>query len=221
MDQFLFAGRAFDAFLFDVDGTLLSSIEVAERVWTRWARKFDIDASAFLPTIHGRRAIDSVRSLNIPGIDAEKEAAEITEQEMHDVQGIHAIRGAQEFLSSLPPHRWAIVTSAPRALALRRLDAAGLRPSSVLITAEDIVHGKPDPSCYLEAASRLGAEARNCLVFEDATAGIRAGEAAGASVVVITALHTQPMRTSHPKRRDFTGLRAVVRDERLALQITD
>jgi sugar-phosphatase len=221
LNQFLFDGRTFDAFLFDVDGTLLSSIEVAERIWMRWAAKFDIDVATFLPTIHGRRTVDSIRSLNIPGIDPAKEAAEITEAEIHDVEGVHAIRGAKEFLASLPESRWAIVTSAPRALAMRRLEAAGLKPSSVVVTAEDIVDGKPDPACYLTAARRLGFDAKQCLVFEDAVAGIRAGEASGASVVVITALHREPIETPHPQCVDFSALRAVLRDERLALQVTE
>ncbi|MFL6618343.1 MAG: HAD-IA family hydrolase [Povalibacter sp.] len=218
MNERLFAGRSFDAFLFDVDGTLLSSIEVAERVWTRWAAKFGIDAATFLPHLHGRRAVDSIRHLNIPGIDAEREAVEITLAEIEDVKGVHPIAGVQSFLESLPASRWAIVTSAPRALALRRLEAAGLKAPAVIVTAEDITNGKPDPSCYLAAASQLGFDAKNCLVFEDAAAGIRAGEAAGAQVLVITALHDGLMQTEHPTRVDFTRLRAkVTADGRLEL----
>src|SRR5512146_1136007 len=134
----LFDGRSFAALLFDMDGTLLSSIEAAERVWGRWAAQFGIDAATFLPTIHGRRTIESVRSLNIPGMDVEKEAAAITRAELEDVAGIHAIAGACELIASLPEDRWAIVTSAPRALAIRRLEAIALRPPTVFITAEDI-----------------------------------------------------------------------------------
>jgi sugar-phosphatase len=210
LNDILFAGRAFDAFLFDVDGTLLSSIEVAERVWTRWAKKFDIDAATFLPQIHGRRAADSVRHLNIPGIDVDKEVDEITQAEMDDIDGVHAIEGAKAFLESLPDSRWAIVTSASRALAQRRLHAVGLRLPNVLVTAEDIVNGKPDPACYRTAAERLGFDVRNCLVFEDAEAGVRAGENAGAEVMVITAVHHDPLKTSHPTSRDYRNLHVVV-----------
>src|SRR5688572_3002214 len=122
----LFDGRSFAAILFDMDGTLLSSIEAAERVWTRWAARFGIDARTFLHDIHGRRAVDSVRRLNIPGVDPEAEAEAITLAEIEDVDGVHAIPGAQEFVAMLPRERWAIVTSAPRALAVRRLAAAAL-----------------------------------------------------------------------------------------------
>lgn len=204
-----FDGRAFAAFLFDMDGTLLSSIEAAERVWSRWAAQFGIDAATFLPGIHGRRTIESVRSLNIPGIDVEAQAAAITQAEIEDVQGIHAIDGVHEFLASLPKERWAIVTSAPRALASRRLQAIGLQVPSVFITAEDIPKGKPDPACYQLAASRLGYRADDCLVFEDVPAGIQAGEAAGAKVVVITATHRHAIDTPHPRVRDYSNLRAM------------
>ena len=211
-------GRSFAAILFDMDGTLLSSIEAAERVWTRWAARFGIDARTFLHDIHGRRAVDSVRRLNIPGVDPEAEAEAITLAEIDDVEGVRAIPGAKEFVSSLPKQRWAIVTSAPHALAVRRLEAAGIATPAVFITAEDIPKGKPDPACYQLAARNLGWTADDCLVFEDAAAGIRAGEAAGAAVAVITATHQQPIETPHPTRADFQGLHATIRpDGRLQL----
>ncbi len=209
----LFEGRSFAAILFDMDGTLLSSIEAAERVWTRWAARFGIDARTFLHDIHGRRAVDSVRRLNIPGVDPEAEAAAITLAEIDDVEGVRAISGAKEFVAMVPKERWAIVTSAPRALAVRRLQAAGLSAPSVFITAEDIPKGKPDPACYQLAASKLGWSADDCLVFEDAPAGIRAGEAARAAVAVITATHQHPMETSHPSYADYLRLRAMVRPD--------
>jgi sugar-phosphatase len=205
----LFDGRSFAALLFDMDGTLLSSIEAAERVWGRWAAQFGIDAATFLPTIHGRRTIESVRSLNLPGVDPEEQAAAITRAELEDVEGVHAIPGAHEFIASLPQNRWAIVTSAPRALAIRRLEAAGLRPPTVFITAEDIPKGKPDPACYQLAASQLGFKTEDCAVFEDAAAGIEAGERAGAAVVVITATHQHVIDTPHPKLKDYRNLRTI------------
>jgi sugar-phosphatase len=90
------------------------------------------------------------------------------------------------------------------------LEAAGLTPPRVFITAEDIPKGKPDPSCYQLAASRLGWRAEDCLAFEDAPAGIRAGEAAGAAVIVVTATHQRPIDTPHAKIPDCRGLRALV-----------
>jgi sugar-phosphatase len=194
----LFPDREFAAFLFDMDGTILTSIVAAERVWGDWARRHGLNIEAFLPTIHGRRTVETVRSVGLPGIDAEAEARAITQAEIEDVEGIEAIAGAAEFLAAVPADRWAIVTSAPRALAERRIAAAGLPTPTVMITAEDVEHGKPAPDCFLLAAKRLGNPIKDCLVFEDAPAGITAAEAAGATVVVITTTHTHPLETAHP-----------------------
>ncbi|AOW11505.1 glycerol-3-phosphatase [Hydrogenophaga crassostreae] len=199
--------RAFSAFLFDMDGTLLSSIAAAERVWTAWARRHGVDAEALLAHLHGRRAIDTIRALNLPGVDAVAEAAAITQAEINDVDGVAPIAGAPAFLAALPVGHWAVVTSAPRALAERRMAAAGLPIPAVLITAEDVGNGKPAPDGYRLAAARLGMETHNCVVFEDAPAGIQAGETAGAAVVVISATHQQPLDTAHPSVTSYEGLR--------------
>src|SRR6201991_4767014 len=130
----MFADRRFSALLFDMDGTVLDSTAAAERVWGAWARRHGLDVAAFLPTMHGRRAIETVRRLALPGVDPEREADEITKAEIADVEGIHAIAGAAAFLTSLPPRRWAIVTSSPRALALRRIEAAGIPLPATLVT---------------------------------------------------------------------------------------
>ena len=198
--------RAFAAFLFDMDGTILSSIAAAERVWARWARRHGLDVAAFLPTIHGMRSVETVRRLGLPGVDAQAEAAAITREEMDDVEGIEAIAGVEAFLAALPADRWAVVTSAPRALALRRIAAAGLPAPPLLIAAEDVTQGKPAPDCFVLAATRLGVAASDCLVFEDAPAGIAAAEAAGASVIVITTTHAHPLATRHAQERDYARL---------------
>ncbi|WP_095061282.1 MULTISPECIES: HAD-IA family hydrolase [unclassified Pseudomonas] len=185
------------AFLFDMDGTVLTSIAAAERVWTTWAVRHGVDVEAFLPTIHGARAIDTITRLGLPGVDAEAEAKWITEAEIEDVEGVFEVAGAAAFLKLLPAHQWAIVTSAPRALALRRMAAAGIPEPEVMITAEDVTAGKPDPSGYRLAARRLGVEPAECLIFEDAAVGILAGEAAGADLMIVTATHDQPIQTQH------------------------
>lgn len=185
------------AFLFDMDGTILTSIAAAERVWARWAVRHGVDVETFLPTIHGARAIDTINRLALPGVDGEAEAAWITQAEMEDVDGVEEVAGAAAFLKSLPAHQWAIVTSAPRALALRRMAAAGIPEPAVMVTAEDVSAGKPDPAGYRLAAQRLGVEIRDCLVFEDATVGILAAEAAGADLLIVTSTHEQPIVTTH------------------------
>ena len=189
--------RAFGAFLFDMDGTVLNSIAAAERIWSAWAVRHGVNVETFLPTIHGVRAIDTITRLNLPGVDAEAQAAFITTAEIEDVEGIVEIPGAAAFLKSLPADRWAMVTSAPRDLALRRMAAAGIPEPVVMITAEDVSAGKPDPAGYRLAAKRLGLEPADCLIFEDATVGIQAAEAAGAPLLIITTTHQHPLETAH------------------------
>lgn len=202
--------RAFGALLFDMDGTVLNSIAAAERVWAAWARRHGVDVESFLPTIHGARAIDTIRRLNLPGVDAEAQAAFIAQAEIDDVEGIVQIPGAAAFLASLPAERWAMVTSAPRDLAVRRLAAAGIPEPALMITAEDVTAGKPDPAGYRLAAKRLGLDARDCLIFEDAAVGIQAAEAAGAGLVIVTTTHQHPLETLHATIDSYESLSVTV-----------
>jgi sugar-phosphatase len=203
-------GRAYAAFLFDMDGTLINSIAAANRVWTEWARAHGLEPEEVLRNMHGVRAVDTIRRLNVPGMDVEHEADLLTQGEIAALDGIVAIKGAQALLRSLPPDRWAIVTSAPRELATRRLEVAGVPRPRVLVTAEDVTRGKPAPDGYLLAARRLDVDARDCLVWEDAQAGVSAGEAAGADVIVISAAHHEPMQIRHPVVVDYDGMTATV-----------
>jgi mannitol-1-/sugar-/sorbitol-6-phosphatase len=200
-------GKTYAGFLFDMDGTLMNSTAAAERVWGRWAEAHGLDARTFLPTMHGVRAVDTIRRLGLD-VDPQAEADEITRAEIDDVEGIVALPGALEFLAGLPRDKWAIVTSSPLELAKRRLAAAGIPVPDVLVTAEDVEVGKPNPDCYLIGAARLGVPASRCLVFEDAVPGILAGDAAGADVLVITATHQHAIETAHPTVRDYERVRA-------------
>ncbi|WP_137933095.1 HAD-IA family hydrolase [Mesorhizobium comanense] len=208
----MFAGRKFAAFLFDMDGTLINSIASAERVWSDWARGHGLDVAAFLPTIHGVRAIETITNLALPGVDPAHEADLLLKAEAADLDGIVPIPGAVAFLNALPPERWAIVTSAPRSLALARMKVAGIPVPTVLVAAEDVSRGKPAPDCFQLGAKRLGFEARDCLVFEDAPAGIAAAEAAEASVMVINATHPHPVPTHHAAISDYGAVGITVDD---------
>lgn len=198
---------AYRAFLFDMDGTILTSIAAAERVWRAWACRHGIDPAVLLPTIHGVRAEDTIARQGLRGLDIQAEVRAVMAAELEDMAGVDAIPGAETFLSALPPGQWAVVTSAPRELARCRIEAAGLPMPQVLVAAEDVASGKPSPEGYLLAANRLGVVAGDCLVFEDAEAGICAAEAAGASVCVVTAAHDHgPAHPHHARIRDYAAL---------------
>jgi sugar-phosphatase len=201
--------QVFSAFLFDMDGTILTSIKAAERVWGQWASGHGLDVDAFLPTIHGKRTEETIRALGLPGVDPVREAAFITRAEIEDVAGIEAIVGAADFLASLPPERWAIVTSAPRLLAEARILAAGLPMPGVLVAAEDVERGKPAPDPFLLGARKLGVAPADCLVFEDTLAGLQSAQAAGMASIVVTTTHAHPLETEVTAVLDYEDLRAV------------
>jgi sugar-phosphatase len=202
--------KSYSGFLFDMDGTIINSIVAAERVWGDWARSKGLDVEKFMPTMHGARGVDTIGKLNLPGVDPVAESALIMEAEIADLEGVVPLPGAIEFLASLPPDRWAIVTSSPLRLAHARLAAAGIPVPRFIVTAEDVKIGKPDPQCYILGAERLGLRPSDCLVFEDVMAGIKAGEAAGADVVVITATHSHPLETNHSTLPNYENVRAHV-----------
>jgi mannitol-1-/sugar-/sorbitol-6-phosphatase len=172
-------------FLFDMDGTLVDSGAVVERVWTAWALTQGLDPAGLMPVAHGRRAIETIRMFAMSVTDPAAEARKLEEAERHDLDGIVPIAGAFELIDSLPPDCWAVVTSADAALARSRLGACGLPVPRVFITAESVEKGKPDPRCYQLGAKGLGLDPRDCIVFEDADAGLAAGRAAGAQVVAV------------------------------------
>jgi sugar-phosphatase len=173
---------ACDAVLFDMDGTLVDSTAVVERIWRRWAARRGIDVAEVLRVSHGRPTLDTLR-LVAPHLATLEEAAALDAAEDGDTAGLRAVPGALELTRSLPPDRWAVVTSAGRALAARRLRAASIQLPRVLVGSDDVRRGKPDPGGYVEAARSLGVEPSRCLVVEDAPVGIEAARAAGALAV--------------------------------------
>ncbi len=173
----------YDALLFDMDGTILTSTAATERAWSAWARRVGAPVAEVLASMHGRRAVDVVAQFLPDGTDIAAEVGWLDAREIDDLDGISEIAGAGALLSSLPRDRWAVVTSANRDLAAARIRTAGLPWPDVLISSDDVRSGKPDPEGYRKGAAALGVDPARCVVFEDAAAGIRAGLAAGAEVV--------------------------------------
>lgn len=170
------------ALLFDLDGVLIDSTPAVTRVWHRWAVEHGFDPEAVVHIAHGRPSRATIREL-LPNSDIEREDHEVERREMEDLDGVVLLPGAQELLNALPPERWTIATSCTRPLAEVRLRAAGLPIPRTMVTSSDVRIGKPDPEPYLKAAGRLGFAASDCIVVEDAPAGVRAGKAAGARVI--------------------------------------
>ncbi len=176
--------------MFDLDGVLIDSTPAVARVWAKWAEEHGFDPEEVVEHAHGRPSISTVRHF-LPAADHELENREVERREINDVEGIIVLPGARELLESLPPHRWTIATSCTRRLAEVRLRAAGLPIPELMVTATDVINGKPHPEPYLKAAGKLGVAPKECVVFEDVPAGIRAGKAAGAQVIAMRTTVTE------------------------------
>ncbi|MFF2652382.1 HAD-IA family hydrolase [Streptomyces sp. NPDC058045] len=208
------------ALLFDNDGTLISSLDSVVRCWTRWAREFGLGAEDFGGIrLHGRTAREIAADL-LPAEVVDRAVARIEDLEVEDVaSGVVALPGSRELTAALPAARWAVVTSATRRLAAARLDAAGLTPG-LLLAADDVRRGKPDPEPYLLAARRLGVDPADCVVFEDAPAGIDSGRAAGMTTVALATTHTAGELTADYVVKDLSAVSALATDEGVTLDLT-
>ena len=183
-------------FLFDLDGTLVDSLPVVERAWSNWAKSRDLDPAVVLDFIHGKQAITSLRHF-MPGeteeaIQQQFRLLERTEAE--DTNGISALPGAVALLQRLDQLSvpWAIVTSGSVPVAHARHAAGELARPEVFITAELVARGKPNPDPYLLGAEKLGLKPEECVVVEDAPAGILSGLAAGCKVIAVNAPDDTP-----------------------------
>ncbi|WP_198663529.1 HAD-IA family hydrolase [Jiangella endophytica] len=176
-----------DAILLDLDGTLVDSTDSIARSWLRWCRQYDVDP-ARLADAHGRTTADIVADL-LPGPLVSAALARIDEFEIEDAGAVRPMPGAAELLASIPAGRRAVVTSGSTVIATARMRAAGLEPPDVVVTADDVLRGKPHPEPYLLGAQRLGVEPTRCVVIEDAPSGITAARAAGMAVVGIVSTH--------------------------------
>ena len=179
------------AVLFDLDGVLVDSTALVTRLWTHWSGERGLAPEDVLAAAYGQRTIDTMRA--IARERAEEEAAAFDEREESETEGLAPLPGARELLGSLPGGRWAVVTSGSARLAKSRLQACGLPLPVVLVSADDVSNGKPDPECYLFGSRRLGIGPEEAVVIEDTPAGIQAARAAG--------MRTIAVRTTYPGDR--------------------
>ncbi|MFE9623405.1 HAD family hydrolase [Streptomyces sp. NPDC006527] len=190
------------ALLLDMDGTLVNSDAVVERVWRRWAERHGLDGDEVMKVVHGRQGHASM-ALLLPGRPVEQNLADnarMLAEETADMDGVVPVPGAAEFMASLRGLPHALVTSADVPLSTARMAAAGLPLPAVRVTAESVGASKPDPEGFLKGAAELGVDPGECVVFEDSGAGIAAGRSAGMKVVGVG------------PRAGFHGADVVVRD---------
>ena len=176
------------AILFDLDGVLVDSTRAVDREWREWAAKKGVDGDAIMAIAHGVRTVEVIRRV-APHLDAAAEAALIENHEAGDQSGVTVMPGSIDLVRSIPEGRWGVVTSGSRLLATNRLRFCGLSVPEVLVTSDDVTHGKPHPEPYLKGAGRLGFSPADCLVIEDAPAGIESARAAGTTVIGITSTY--------------------------------
>ena len=212
-----------EALLFDLDGVLINSIPAVERVWSRWAAARGFDVQEVLHRAHVRPSIETLRYL-LPDADHEAENRIVEQAEIEDVEGVVPLPGVKDLLLALPPERWAIVTSCTRPLAEVRIRAAGLPRPALFITANDISQGKPHPEPYLKGAAGLGFPPQECIVVEDALAGIASGRAAGSRVIALTTQASiADLVAAKPDwiLKDCSGIRLDASSPRLALALDE
>ncbi|WP_329223805.1 HAD-IA family hydrolase [Streptomyces sp. NBC_01485] len=177
------------ALLLDMDGTLVNSDAVVERIWRRWADAHGLDGDEVMKVVHGRQGHASMAVL-LPGRPTHLNLADnarMLAEETADLEGVVPVPGAPEFLAALRGVPHALVTSADVPLSTARMAAAGLELPGVRVTAESVGASKPDPEGFLKGAAELGVAPADCVVFEDSGAGIAAGRAAGMRVVGVGA----------------------------------
>lgn len=205
-----------------MDGILISSLGSVERSWTKWAEMRGVDPEYACKMAHGCRSIETVAKLR-PDLDSESENRIIENLEVADNEGLTVLSGVLDLLAALPRRRWTVVTSATERLARVRMKAAGIPVPERLITADSVAQGKPHPAPYLAGAALLGFAPRQCVVFEDSSSGVKAGRAAGCTVVATTFSHPiETLDSAHYLIEDVTGVSAqtLPGDQGLILRFT-
>ncbi len=199
--------------MFDLDGVLVDSTPAVVSAWRRWAKARGIDPDHILNVAHGRRTVETIRMV-APELDAEAEARELESMEVENLEDVHQVEGARELLASLPEDRWAVVTSGTKPLATRRMEHMDLPIPNILVSAEDVSIGKPDPEAYLKGAHLAGVSPQECLVVEDAPSGISAGKAAGMTVVAVATTHqSDELADANAVTQSLSNIRVSIENE--------
>lgn len=195
------------AILFDLDGVLCDSTRAVDREWREWAARKGVDGDAIMAIAHGVRTVEVIRRV-APHLDAEAEAEAIENHEAQDHRGVVVMPGAVDLVKSIPDGRWGVVTSGTRPLATNRLRYCGLPVPEVLVTSDDVTNGKPHPEPYLKGAKKLGFRPADCLVIEDAPAGIQSARAGGMKVIGLASTYgAENLREADAVVRGFSGMR--------------
>jgi mannitol-1-/sugar-/sorbitol-6-phosphatase len=207
------------AILFDLDGVLVDSTDSVDRQWRAWAKRKGVDGDQIMAIAHGVRAIEVIQRV-APHLDAEAELRDLEDSEAKDREGVKVMPGAVDFVHSIPPGRWGVVTSGTRPLASARLGFVGLPVPKVLVTADGVMNGKPHPEPYLKGAEMLGFLAADCLAVEDAPAGIQSARAAGMKVIAMASTYGEPeLSAADAVVKAFGQLSLLRRDAALELSI--
>jgi sugar-phosphatase len=193
------------AILFDLDGVLLDSTRVVADQYTRWALEQGLDPAVVMKAAHGVRTVEVVQRV-APHLDPIAETKKIEDREAA-ADGILPIPGAVTLLSSIPRGRWCVVTSVTRYLAITRMQKFGVPVPDIVVTADDVKNGKPDPEPYRKGAELLKVNPADCVVFEDAPAGIRSAHGAGMKVISLPS--TYPVSELHDADVIVPGLQSV------------
>ncbi len=206
------------AILFDLDGVLVDSTGSVDRHWRIWARERGVQEEKIIAIAHGVRAIEVIRTVT-PHLDAEAELRAIEAKEAVDHDTLTAMPGAIELVQSLSPGSWGVVTSGSRRLATDRLRSVGVPIPKVMVTADEVVNGKPHPEPYLKGAQQLGVNPEECIVIEDAPAGIRSAHAGGMKVIGFASTYRpEQLQEADAVIRSFEQLS--VRRDGKSLQVT-
>jgi mannitol-1-/sugar-/sorbitol-6-phosphatase len=207
--------------LFDLDGVLVDSTGAVARLWRLWAADKGLDPDHVLGIAHGVRTIEVVRRA-APWLDAAAEVLKIEQREAADRNGVRPMPGAFQLINRIPPERWAVVTSGTRMLATARMKYGNLPMPAVLVSADEVINGKPDPEPYLIGARLLQRSPEACLVIEDAPAGIQAAKAAGMKVLGLTSTYSPPeLRAADAVVSSLSAIRVGVSKDGLTLTVSE